>query len=196
MSEQRDRFTSPTPEQLTAEQRHLFQSITNGPRASGLQAFPLTDDAGALNGPFALMLLQPGIGSALQEVGSAIRYAGLLSKREREIGILTVASATGCEFESWAHERIGLSIGMDKQELADIAVGTFDTPNSREQVCHDLPRLLVAGGQIDEGTFADAVECLGEGDLYELTVLTGYYTTMAWTMRVFGVGVPNGVGPR
>ena len=195
MSEQRDRFTSPTPEQLTPEQRHLFHRIADGPRAAGPQAFPLTNKAGALNGPFALMLLQPAIGSALQEVGSAVRYAGRLSSREREIAILAVAAGTGCAFEAWAHDRVGRSLGIDLQELADIAAGTFTTPDARERVCHDVARLLVAGGRVDERTFGEASAHIGAADLYELTVLAGYYTTLAWTLRVFDVGIPPGNAP-
>lgn len=194
MNEQGSRF-SPIPRgQLTDEQLCLFEKIVGGSRASGPQAFPLTSAAGDLNGPFSLMLLQPRVGSALQELGSAIRYSGGLSPREREIAILSVAEATGCKFEKWAHERVGLAVGLTAAEIAEIATGAFDASDMRERTCHDLPKLLLAGRTVDGETYSWAVGSLCEGDLYELSVLTGYYATLAWTMGVFDVGIPREEG--
>ena len=93
-------------------------------------------------------------------------------------------------------ERTAARAPRRRQELADIAAGTFTTHDPREQVCHDLARILVAGGQVDDHMFSKAVAHLGALDLYELTVLAGYYTTLAWTLRVFDVGIPSGDVPR
>jgi len=184
-------FRAAAPEELNAEQRELYDRIAGGPRSTGPQVFPLTDDRGALNGPFGLMLLQPRLGAALQEVGAAVRYGGDLTAREREIAILAVASATGSQFERWAHERVGLAMGMDAAELVAIEQDTFIAADQREQLCNDIPRLLLMDGYLDDALYARALAELGQGDLYELVVLSGYYATLAWTMSVFRVGIPD-----
>ena len=74
-----------SPDELTAAQRILYHSIVSGPRGEGKQSFPLTDKAGALNGPFGILLDAPALGQALQELGSAIRYRSTVSDRVREV---------------------------------------------------------------------------------------------------------------
>ena len=97
------RIKALTPAELNVEQQALYDSIVTGPRAQGPQLFALQDDEGRLNGPFGLMLHVPGLGSALQELGSAVRYRTAMTARIREIAILTVAAATESEFERYAH---------------------------------------------------------------------------------------------
>ena len=111
------------PEALDEDQKRLYDAITAGPRASGRQAFPLVDGAGALEGPFNAMLLRPALGSALQELGAAVRYQGTLPGRARELAILVVAAAWECEFEQQAHEATGRLLGLREEDIAAIRAG-------------------------------------------------------------------------
>ena len=86
------RLASLTKDQLDPEQLELYQRILGGPRASGPQHFALTDESGALVGPFGIMLHAPALGRPLQDLGAAIRYQTGLSARVREIAILSVAA--------------------------------------------------------------------------------------------------------
>jgi 4-carboxymuconolactone decarboxylase len=54
----------------------------------------------------------------LQELGAAVRFRTRMTDRTREIAILTVATATGSEFERYAHELIGRAAGLTETELA------------------------------------------------------------------------------
>ena len=47
---------------------------------------PIVDESGRLLGPFAVMLLTPEVGNAVQQVGAKIRFAAALTARERELG--------------------------------------------------------------------------------------------------------------
>ena len=84
---------------LDDEQRALYDAIAGGRRAQGPQLFRLTDADGCLEGPFNAFLLQPRLGSALQALGSAVRYETGLDDRSREIAILVVAAYWRSEFE-------------------------------------------------------------------------------------------------
>src|SRR6202034_3042941 len=81
----------------------LYDAITGGPRASQAGTVPITDADGQLLGPFAIMLLAPAVGDAMQQVGAKIRFGTALTGRERELAILTVAGALSSEFERLAH---------------------------------------------------------------------------------------------
>jgi hypothetical protein len=65
---------------------------------------PITDSDGRLLGPFAVMLLSPEVGNAVQQVGAKIRFSTTLTGRERELAILSVAGVLRSDFERLAHE--------------------------------------------------------------------------------------------
>ena len=181
-----------TPLEMRDDQRALHDRIVGGPRGSGPQHFPLTAGDGALTGPFGVMVHAPALGSPLQELGSAIRYATGLPDRVREIAILAVAAATDSGFERHAHERVGRAVGLDDEELRALAAGDFTSGDAVEDAAYVLCRRLLAGrSALDDAEYADTVEVLGTTAIIELTVLVGYYRTLAQLLDVFDVGVPG-----
>ena len=98
------------PSALDDDQRSLYDAIAGGRRAQGPQLFRLADSAGRLEGPFNAFLLQPRLGSALQALGSAVRYDTALDDRCREIAILVVAAHWRSDFEWYAHEAVARSV--------------------------------------------------------------------------------------
>src|SRR3954447_3390311 len=106
------RLHNPTPEELSAHQRALYDEIAAGPRSSGPQLFELVDREGRLNGPFGIMLHSPAIGGALQAVGAAVRYRSVLSDRAREAAILAVAAHWDSEFERYSHVPLARHVGL------------------------------------------------------------------------------------
>jgi hypothetical protein len=99
------------PADLDDQQRALYDAIAGGPRAAGPRLFALTDAAGRLNGPFNAMLFAPEVGTALQDLGAAIRYRSSLTARIREMAILAVAAHWDSAFERYAHEAVGRAAG-------------------------------------------------------------------------------------
>jgi 4-carboxymuconolactone decarboxylase len=180
------------PAELNDEQLALYQQITSGPRAAGPQHFALQDEHGALNGPFGVMLHAPGIGGPLQELGAAVRYRTSMSDRIREIAILTVATATGSEFERYAHESVGRAVGLSEDEMHALRTGTFTSPAPVEEAAYALCRRLQGDPRpLDDGEYQAAAEVLGHADIVELVVLVGYYRTLAQLMDVFAIGAPS-----
>lgn len=183
------------PEEMDEAQRAVYDGIAGGDRAKGTQHFPLTDADGALNGPFGIMLHAPAVGSPLQELGSAIRFRTELTARVREIAILQVAQSTGCSFEWWAHERVGRSVGLTKEEFTAIAVGSFSSADEQEQTCYEVVANLLESSVITDEEFKRASDVLERRILIELVVLVGYYRTLAQAMAMFDVGVPDNNQP-
>jgi 4-carboxymuconolactone decarboxylase len=185
------RLAKLSAEDLDDDQKQLYEAITGGPRSSGRPAFPLVDHAGALEGPFNAMLLQPALGSALQSLGAAIRYQGTLPGRTRELAILVVAAAWRSEFEQYAHEAVGLHEGLRAEDLAAIRAGQEpDLTDPAERAAVRTAWALARRGDLDDAEYADAVAQLGEPALFELTTLVGYYATLALQLRAFRVGSP------
>ena len=174
------------PEALTAAQRELYDAIASGPRAQGPQHFALTRDDGSLRGPFNAFLLAPELGAVLQSVGAAIRYRGTLTDRGREIAILLVAAGWDSEFEREAHEAVGAAAGLTGPELAALRAGDL-TQFSGEEALVGATTARLLEGDLDDDAWDEASVSLGADGVFELTVLVGYYATLALQLRVFRV---------
>lgn len=142
-------------------------------------------------GPFnAMVHASPEIGMALQQLGSAIRYRGALSDRARELAILTVAAARSCEFEWLAHSGPGVAAGLTDDMLESIARGDAGFFEGDDAVVHRAVTELL-DGDLAQQTYLDAAQMLGEGGVIDLTILVGYYGTLATMLRTFRVPLPE-----
>ena len=200
------------PAALDEDQRALYDAIAGGRRAQGPQLFRLADSEGRLEGPFNAFLLQPRLGSALQALGSAVRYDTGLDDRCREIAILIVAAHWESEFEWYAHEAVGRSVGLGDAELAAVRDGRYTELTAvrdgryteltaardgrpaalavREAVVARTVAALVARGDLGDAEYREAVDHIGTPGLFELLTLVGYYATLALQLRVFRVPAP------
>jgi 4-carboxymuconolactone decarboxylase len=180
------------PSSLDEAQRSLYDAIAGGRRAQGPQLFRLVDENGRLEGPFNAFLLQPRLGSALQALGSSVRYDTGLDDRCREIAILVVAAHWRSDFEWYAHEAVARSAGLDDAELAAVREGRHTALTGPEAVVARTAAALVVRGDLDDAEYLEAVEVVGTAGLFELLTLVGYYATLALQLRVFRVPAPDG----
>jgi 4-carboxymuconolactone decarboxylase len=178
------------PTALDNERRELYAAITSGPRAGG--PLPLTDARGGLEGPFNGFLLQPRLGSALQALGTAVRFGTSLAPRCREIAILVVAAHRRSDFERYAHEAIGRRAGLTDEELAAVRGGSYANFEGIEAVVARTADALAGRADLDDAEYAGAVEALGESGVFELLTLVGYYSALALQLRVLRVPLPDG----
>ncbi|KKW65822.1 carboxymuconolactone decarboxylase family protein [Mycolicibacterium elephantis] len=181
------------PEQLNEQQRAVYERITGGARAKDASHFPLVADDGTLHGPFAVMVYEPMLGSILETLGGAIRFRTKLSPRLREIAILHVANAMDSEFEWWAHARVGKTVGLTSDDLDALSCGRFTGKDEEERMLATFCRMLLCEHNLTDREFADFSARLTVPVMIEVTVLVGYYQTLARLMRVFDIGLPPGV---
>jgi 4-carboxymuconolactone decarboxylase len=185
------------PDELTAEQRQVYDTINQGPRRVAHQGLEspvgLVDDEGRLQGPFNAMLFHPAIGMALQELGRALRFSGQLPPRAREIAILIVAASERSDFEWTAHAAIGAHLGLTATEIDSLArADAVEFDDHVEQMVARATRALVASGDLDDETYRDAEAAFGDAGLVELSTLIGLYRALALQMRLFRVPGPAG----
>jgi 4-carboxymuconolactone decarboxylase len=169
----------------------LYDRIAGGERARQAAVVAVVDGDGVLEGPFNALLLNPPIGAALQEVGRALRYEGLLPDRCREIVVLTVAALQRSAYEWDAHARLGSVAGLDEDELAALARGrldAFDDPG--ERVAIELAVALAEGRHVDDELYRTAERQLGTAGILEVSVLVGYYRLLAQQLDLFAIPAP------
>lgn len=184
------RFPLLEPAELNDAQRALYDTITDSPRKDG--PFLLVDEDGRLAGPFNAMLHSPAIGEALQSLGSSLRFGGHLPARTRELVICLVAATLDSDYEWYAHSRVASEVGVQPEELEGLRRG--DVPpslSSAETATIGLATALLRGGRIEEDVHAGALPHLGHAGITELTVLVGYYQTLAGLLAVGAVPAPD-----
>jgi AhpD family alkylhydroperoxidase len=177
---------------LDDAQRALYEAITGGPRASQAGTVPITDEAGRLLGPFAVMLLTPEVGNAVQQVGAKIRFAAALTARERELAILAVAGVLRSDFERLAHEPAALRAGLTQDQVNAVLSG--QVPNglsAYEALIGRLAQAMTADRNLSDDDYAAGVAALGRERLAELTWLVGYYSALALSLAVFRPFLPE-----
>lgn len=180
-------------EQLDDAQREVWAGITSGRRGAASQ---LIED-GSLVGPFNAMLHSPVIGGRVAALGEALRFQCSLDPVLREVAILTVGAHWRSEFEFWAHSRIAIEVGVDAALVEEIAEGRLsdDRPRSH-QVVHAVAQSLLTTGRVDDGTYAETVELLGEAGVVELVTLIGHYCLVSFVLNTFEVPLPGGAPGR
>ncbi|WP_245580162.1 carboxymuconolactone decarboxylase family protein [Arthrobacter castelli] len=195
MSEQREyarggRFPLLSPAQLDDRQRAVHDAVAGPPRADG--PFLIADDDGHLAGPFNAMLYSPAIGHALQALGSALRFGGSLADRTRELVICAVAAALDSDYEWYSHSRVAAAAGVSKEELHSLARSELPgTISPAEEAALRLAEAVLAGNRVDDDVHAEALRHHGHAGITELSVLVGYYQTLAGLLAAGDVPAPS-----
>jgi 4-carboxymuconolactone decarboxylase len=180
------------PAELAPAQRALYDAITGGPRASQAGTVPITDAGGQLLGPFAIMLLSPEVGNAMQQVGAKIRFGTALTGRERELAILAVAGALNSEFERLAHVPAARGLGLTEPQIdAALSGRAADGLSADEAMVGRLALAMTVDRTLSDGDYSAGVEALGQERLAELTWLVGYYSALALSLAVFRPVLPE-----
>lgn len=188
------RLPNLTPDNLDDEQKRLYDAVAGSARAKG-RTFPLTDEKGALAGPFNALLHAPGAGDAVQRLGAELRFASSLPGDVREAAILTVARAWRAEYEWVAHAVIARKEGVSDPAIDAIREGRAPEGDAPLALAHGFVTELLETRRVAEATYRQAVKMFGERQVVELVILTGYYGLIACVLNAFEIPVPEGQTP-
>ena len=90
------RFTTLTPETMTADQKRVADAIQSGPRGAGLR------------GPFNALLRSPELCDLVQRVGAFVRFGSSIPPRLNEMAIIMAGRKWTAQYEFYAHRRLAL----------------------------------------------------------------------------------------
>ena len=172
------------PGDLDDDQRALYDEIRTGPRADARRPAGPVDAEGRLTGPFNAMLHAPAVGRPLQRLGAALRNEASLSDDVRESVICLVGGAHRSSYELFAHSGLARRAGVPDEALEALVRG--DLPSGAGPAVR-LAHALLTGAQ----PTGSPIDDLGASQVFEVSTLVGYYTTLAWQLRLFGVEAPE-----
>jgi 4-carboxymuconolactone decarboxylase len=151
---------------------------------------------GSVRGPMALLLHHPALAECVSEVGTQIRFRGVLSGADRELAILTAGREVEAPYEWAAHEPLGLEAGVRTEAIEVLRNhGPTTDLEPREALIVDTVRALYRDHRIPDDLYARAEAALGRQALVELVVLAGYYGLIGFVLNAFEAELPAGVAP-
>ncbi|MEX2616268.1 MAG: carboxymuconolactone decarboxylase family protein [Alphaproteobacteria bacterium] len=174
------RLSSFDPDNMSPEQKAVYDKIASGPR-------------GSVRGPFAKLLVNPPVADCAQAMGATLRFGGTLPANLRELAILVTARHWTAQYEWYAHAPIALKGGVAESVLDAIKQRrrpSFTDPN--EAVVYEFCNELHEKRDVGDETYNWAVENLGESGVAELIALCGFYTLISMTLNVGRVDLPEG----
>lgn len=179
------------PESLNAELRYVHDEISALITRSQGQV-RMIDEEGALLGPFPPMLHFPKFGIPALSFIRTLDTNAKLSKKLREVAVLTVGGVFGARFELYAHEIMAAAFGLPPDIVASLAAGNHPYGlNEQEKITHDIAYALATGHVIPTSTYDYAVELFGENGVGELLFLIGGYCLIAILLNGFDMPAPE-----
>ncbi len=181
-----------TETELNDDQRHVWENISDTRR--GLN---LVGPDGGLVGPFNAMVHAPHIGEHQSRLGHQLRSNTSIEPHLLEVAICTVGAYWRSEFEFWAHRRLALESGVDRDVIEAIRTGTAppfpdDDRGRGQRLVHSFTSQLLTTGAVEQSIFEPTRRLLGQTGIVELTALIGYYCMISLTLNAFDVPLPDG----
>jgi 4-carboxymuconolactone decarboxylase len=180
------------PEDLDAEQREYYDRLLASPRRRADYA----DEQGRLRGAFNARLLDPAVGTAIQQVGAALRFHSKLPARLREIVILTVAQSQGCDYEWHGHLADARGAGLSAAQLEALRTGApAPDLDPAEAAARAAATALLRRRDLTDAEYAECVAEIGPVALFDIISLVGHYLHTALALRVWRVPLKPGEEP-
>jgi 4-carboxymuconolactone decarboxylase len=176
-----ERIHLPHADSMTAEQRDVVESLTNGPRKGVV-------------GPYVALLQSPRLLQLMEPLGAELRFHGQVAQRIRELVICAVARHTSNQFEWTVHVPLALDAGVSRDTISAILEGRTPrgTPEDERVALEFAQRVMCAHG-VPDSLFAEMQMTYGDEGIVELTTLVGYFVTVCWIMNV--ARTPSPVNP-
>ncbi|MPZ43107.1 MAG: carboxymuconolactone decarboxylase family protein [Betaproteobacteria bacterium] len=186
------RFKLIPVDNLTPEQRTLYDAIRSGPRAKITGSGAAS--AGPLGGPFNVWLRSPGIGDCVQRLGEEIRFRSSLPPKLNELAIIITARYWTSQYEWHAHCRLALEAGLDSAITQDIAESRRPVSmDADEATIYDFSHELHETHGVSDATYKRALERFGERGVFDLIAVNGFYGLVSMCLNVDRTPLPAGV---
>ena len=160
------------PAAMTEAQRKSAQALAAGPR-------------GGVKGPFIALLRSPELMDRLQQVGEYLRFRSSLEPRLGEFLMLVVSRHWTQHFEWSVHVPLALKAGVTAQTVESLAAGRRPSAMAADEaLAYDFCDELLRNKGVNDATYRDAVEQLGEAGVIDMLGVVGYFTTVSMVLNV------------
>jgi len=177
------RFAPLTYEQMTPEQKKVFETLLNGPRRGAA-------------GPFNILLRSPEMAHAAQLLGLEVRFNSSIPRKLSELAMLITVRHWIVHFEWYAHSRASLAAGISQATIDAIKAGVRPTsmPPDEDAIYTFCNELLTAK-RVGDATYQTVKDRFGERGVVDLIGIVAYYQMASMLLNVDRYPLPAGVKP-
>jgi len=186
------RFPLIPVENLTADQKVVYDAIKGGPRAKIANSG--ASKPGPLGGPFNVLLRSPGIGNLVQALGGEIRFKSTLPPKLNELAIMVTARYWTSQYEWHAHCKLALDAGLDPAKAKDVAESRRPANmDADEAMIYDFSRELHETKCVSDANYKRVLDRFGERGVFDLIAVNGYYSLVSMILNVDKTPLPDGI---
>ncbi len=186
------RFQMIPVENLTADQKVVYDAIRGGPRAKVANSG--ASKPGPLGGPFNVMLRSPGVGNIVQALGGEIRFKSSIPNKLNELAIMVTARYWTSQYEWFAHCKLALDAGLNPAIAKDVAENRRPANmDADEAMIYDFSRELHETKAVSDANYNRVLDRFGERGVFDLIAVNGYYSLVSMILNVDKTPLPDGV---
>jgi alkylhydroperoxidase family enzyme len=134
---------------------------------------------------FRTLAVHEDLASRMRPAGAGILGNGRVPARVREVVIHRTCALTGAEYEWGVHAvSFGGPLGFTAEHLASTVHGSADDGNwtVQEAAAFRLADELHASSTLSDELFAELARHFGEAEILELSIIAGWYHTIAYVI--------------
>src|SRR5262245_38160831 len=170
------------PATLPADAQRLYQEMAARRGAKG-EAF---------GGPYLALLNHPELARRIEELGFFLKFDGALPRTVYQFIVLTVARATGAEYEWQDHVAHARAAGLPADVIDAVASGQTAALPQPYALAHTILKKTLAWQIVPDDLQVQAVTQWGKRGLVEIVVLSGFYQMFAAINQGFDIRPRHG----
>ncbi|MCK9485258.1 MAG: hypothetical protein M0R73_00930 [Dehalococcoidia bacterium] len=143
---------------------------------------------GTFGGPFDTWLRSPEMSRALRRFGGLVWERTSLDRGIVELAICVAGRYWQANVEWRAHEPRAVEYGIPQSVMDDVLAGRAPTTDREDILATvEISEALLEGKSLSQALYDRGLAVFGERGMVELAATVGFYTQVAFTLRMFEV---------
>src|SRR6478672_10287765 len=138
-------------------------------------------------GPYLALLNHPELARRIEKLGFFLKFEGVLPRPIYQFIVLSIARATGAEYEWHDHVQHALAAGLPQALIAGIAAGESSALPPPYDLLREILTKTTRWQPVPDALQASAVAQWGRQGLIEIVVVSGFYQMFAAINQGFDI---------
>ena len=138
-------------------------------------------------GPYVALLNHPELARRIEELGFFLKFEGVLPRTVYQFIVLTIARATGADYEWHDHIAHARAAGLPDNVIDAVGSGRTDDLPEPYALVHAILAKTTTWQVVPDDLQAQAAAQWGKPGLVELVVLSGFYQMFAAVNQAFDI---------
>jgi 4-carboxymuconolactone decarboxylase len=165
------------PATLPADAQALYEKMSARRKTKG-EGF---------GGPYLALLNHPELARRTEELGFFLKFEGILPRPVYQFIVLTIARATGADYEWHDHIKHARAAGLPQNVIDCIGSARTEALPQPYALTHAILTKTMAWQVVPDDLQAQAVAEWGKRGLVEIVVLSGFYQMFAAINQGFNI---------